>query len=137
MVDKEISAHLPFTHDLTASTFLAAVTFAALILLMQSEEKFDFPAWSTVIYYPELLIGALAVLAVMFSTSLIGIYETAVEAAKPESEYSYWSKIIWNLAWLGLIGIIPFLVLPFSVVGAIAVGILAIVLIARLLTLPY
>ena len=94
---------------------------------MQSQQSFNFEPWSTtVVYYPEILIGVLGGAATIFLVSLVGILDTAMGYAKPtERHIDFCERLIW-VGYVVLIGIIPFLILPFSVIGAIVVGIIAI-----------
>jgi hypothetical protein len=127
VIKKKFEPHLEYGNYLQVASFLGGITIAAMIVLMQSQQSFNFEPWSsTVVYYPEILIGVLGGAATIFLVSLVGILDVSMGYAKPaERHIDFCERLLW-VGYVVLIGIIPFLILPFSVIGAIIIGIIAI-----------
>lgn len=98
---------------ITISGILAGLTFAALVLLMQSKEKFVTPAFFSFLFpkvdYSQVLITGLALDSVFF------IFVTFCVSLTPNS-----IRLTFLFATgLGLLLlIIPGIIAPFSVIGA-------------------
>ncbi len=107
------------------SSFLGGITFAAMILLMQSSDKFStVPLSSLSPLYPNGLIIGTAVTSVLFIGSSIGMIKPASGLRKTEKEHPRLAGTMADLGFLGLMVLLPFLALPFSIAGAVILVIL-------------
>ncbi len=118
MVEKESSFHI---HTLTVTSFLGGITFAALILLIQSKNDIAIPAGFPN-YYLDGLITGTAVSTVFLVISSVGMIRTASGERSPDEPFSDAMSIFGSLGFFGIIALLPFLVLPFSIIGAIIVA---------------
>jgi hypothetical protein len=104
---------------LTMSGILAGFTFAALVLIIQSKEKFVTPISFTFIFhypmtdYSEVLITGLALDSVLF------IFMTICVTLSP---YSQRLAFLFGAGLGLLLFIIPGIIIPFSGIGAILVA---------------
>jgi hypothetical protein len=131
-------------HQLSAGGVLSGVTFAALVLIIQSKEAFAVPAFITFVSYTEILIIGMAITSLLFIFSTVGMVQIAAERVPSLDAESHHCKDItrrrlsereksnaenyirtisssFSAAFYGLMIMLPLLVLPLSILGAIVI----------------
>lgn len=116
-------AESPFHgHSLSVTSFLGGITFAAMILLIQSRKDIAIPSEFPT-FYLDLLITGTAITSVLFIVSSVGMIRIASGERKANEKFSKSMEVFAALGFYGLIALLPLLVLPFLWPGALAVGI--------------
>lgn len=92
---------------ISTSGFFGALTFTAMVLLMQFPEEIE---------YSEILIPWTALVSFCFIIVTMGIMNADVEKSHPNI-FRYLIVVCFLVGYYGLIFLIPFLVLSFSVIG--------------------
>jgi len=130
----------PFhAHALNVTGFLGGITFAAMILIIESKDKFVFsppeslmPLIESIpmkLNYAEQLINLAAISSVLFIVSTVGLIRLAAGEKDTKDKYSRFMEYLASAGFIVLIMILlPALVLPFSLIGAIVVFIIGIIM---------
>jgi len=98
--------------------FLGAITFASMILLIQSAEQ---------IQHSEFLIPGTAIVSIFF---IMGTLSSVPALNKKMIMTKNHEKLIVSFTCLGFFGfliIVPFILATFSIVGAIIVGVIEVI----------
>lgn len=112
-----------FEHSISVDAFLGGITFAAMVVIMQSNNSWALSE-TLPVYYPELLIGVLGAISFFFIISTIGNLGLLAEGRKISSKFERSIAYFENIGFFALCGFIPALMLPFSLVGAITLAVI-------------
>lgn len=104
---------------ITVCGFFGALTFTAMVLLMQFSEDIQFS---------EVLIPWTATVSFFFIITTMGFVNANVEKSHP-NRYVVLMKSCFLIGFYGLIFLIPFLVYSFTIIGAIIIGIMEIIIV--------
>jgi len=107
------------------TSFLGGITFAAMILLMQSSEKFTVdhqPTFLLQLMYPDGLILGTAIISVLFIAASIGLIRPASGVGHTEKERLHLMELLASLGFIGIMILLPLLIYPFSPYAAIIIA---------------
>lgn len=109
--------------SLTVTGVLGGITFAAMILIIESKDKFEAQLpilFFNSIDYPELLIVGTAFVSVLFITATVGQIRVAAGEKNAKNLYT---RFLGKLSLVGfyalVVGLLPALIFPFSLIGAL------------------
>jgi hypothetical protein len=111
-------------HFLTVVAFLGGITFAGMILVMQTKGSFEYPPIGWLFYYPELLIIGLASICFLFIMATLHLLSltrlTEADIGGPKENESWNLCLVYMLPSIFILGsFIPLLLLPFTLIGSI------------------
>ena len=108
------------SNAITISGFFGALTFTAMILLMQFSDE---------IKYSEILIPWTAIVSFFFIIVCIGLINADVQKSHP---VRFWYVVMFCFlaGFYGLIFVIPALVYSFTEIGAVIILIIEIIIVA-------
>lgn len=112
-MSKESTFH---SNALNVSAFLGGTTFAALILIIEVKEKFRHADW---------LITATAAVSIFFIISTIGMIHIASGNKTKGKTFANTMEWFSSAGFIGLMGIMSYVVWQFTKIGGIVVGLLA------------
>jgi hypothetical protein len=136
-----------FSYSLNVTGFLGGITFAAMILIIESKDRFQaqFPVPSFLseqipffnfIEFPELLIVGTAFVSVLFIIATVGYIRVAAGEKNAKNPYTW---LLGKLSLVGfyslVLGLLPGLIYPFSSNGALFIFLLSlgiVILLAKL-----
>jgi len=110
------------THSLGVTGFLGGITFAAMILLIQSRNDIQLPSDFPPFYLDSLITGT-AISSVLFIVASVGMIRVAAGEKDEDDPFSHAMATFASLGFFGLMALLPLLVWPFLLVGAIIVAI--------------
>lgn len=102
---------------LNMTAFLGGITFTALVLLIQSKDKFLYSDW----LIPITAISSFMLILATFGRLL------SIGNQKRGKNYDVVLAVFSLIGLFGLMGIIPFFILPFSLFASIIIVIIEIV----------
>jgi hypothetical protein len=108
-------------------SFLGGITFAALILLLQSSQAFSQvpPSLSVLAYlYPRGLILGTAIISVLFIGSSLGMVKPASGIMGAKRDKTKIAGAMSNLAFVGLMILMPLLLVPISPTAALIIAVI-------------
>jgi hypothetical protein len=73
-------------YALAACAFLGGISFTTMVIVMQSEDKFQFLPWQKILNFPELIIGGLAIVSSFVLMATIGMIPVA---ANRKSDHNF------------------------------------------------
>lgn len=115
-----------YTHldssTITISGFFGALTFTAMILLMQFSDE---------IKYSEILIPWTAIVSFFFIIVCIGVINIGIQKSHPD-RFRYVLMFCFLTGFYGLIFVIPALVYSFTEIGAVIIFIIEIIIVVIL-----
>jgi len=109
------------SHSLNVTGFLGGITFAAMILLMQSKKDIPIPS-NFPSFYLEALITATAISSVFFIISSVGMIRVASGEKSEDETFSKAMSVFAGLGFFGLMALLPFMILPFLWEGSLIVA---------------
>lgn len=109
-----------FSNAVGVTGFLGGITFATMILLIQSETK---------VVNHEYMIPGTAIISVLFIISTIGNMHVSHDSQNKNNKLQYIMGFFAQLGFFGLMVIIPTLVYPFSPAGSVILVILEAIMI--------
>ena len=98
--------------------FLGAITFASMILLIQSSDQ---------IMYSEFLISSTATVSIFFIMATLSSVPALNKKSILTTSHEKMIVAFSVLGFFGFLIIVPFILASFSIVGAIVVGIIEII----------
>lgn len=106
-------------YSLSVTGFLGGITFAAMVLIIESQDKYNYNI-PYGIPYPQLLITGTAIISIFFIISTVGAIRIASGEKKPKDSFSRFNTMVADAGLYGLIiALLPGLILPFSFYGAV------------------
>jgi len=109
-----------FSNAVGVTGFLGGITFATMVLLIQSDTK---------IPNHEFMIPGTAIISVLFIIATVGNMHVTYDSQNKNKKLKNSMGLFAEMGFFGLMIIIPSLVYPFSMYGAVVVVILEVIVI--------
>lgn len=141
-MDKEKKSF--YEHYLIIATFLGGITFTAMVLMIESNDKLVFVLPFNIqsllpseiieeFSYSGLLISIAGLTSIFFIVSTVGSLKIINEKIEPEKKFSVFISRITDIGFILLVVIlIPFTISSFSALAASVIVILSIILVVIL-----
>jgi len=117
-----------YGNTLFVTTFLGGITFAVMILLIQSPSNIISHSAHLPSYYLKLLITGAAMTSVFLIVASVGMIRVAAGEKTVDHIFSKFMNLFATIGYFGLLALLPLLLYPFSHVGAVALFLTELVL---------